>query len=96
MKKNRYLEAYDALRRLRNTQLQAARDLFYINAQLEIENEAMGKNTNYTHRVKTLFTERRVRSATLASFIVMIAQQMCGSRLDTYLLVFNGCHAELV
>lgn len=33
----------------------------------------------YFTRFKQLFTIARVRRATLASFVVMIAQQMCGS-----------------
>lgn len=34
----------------------------------------------YITRVIQLFTVARVRRATLAAFVVMIAQQMCGSK----------------
>lgn len=76
MKKNRYQNAYKSLLRLRNNPLQAARDLYSIHCQLEIEKGAMGKN-NYVTRAVQLFTVPRNRRATLASFVVMIAQQMC-------------------
>lgn len=72
-------KAYQSLLRLRNTPLQAARDLYYIHAQIKIEMEVIGQS-NYVTRFIELFTIPRVRRATLASFTVMIAQQMCGSK----------------
>lgn len=78
MKKGRYLAAYTSLLKLRNTPLQAARDLYYVHAQL-IEESAIIGESNYLQRFTELFTIPRVRRATLASFTVMIAQQMCGS-----------------
>jgi hypothetical protein len=77
MKKNRYPQAYRSLLRLRFTPLQAARDLYYIHAQLEAESLILRGET-FVGRFKELFTIPRVRRATLASFTVMIAQQMCG------------------
>lgn len=78
IKKGRYREAFQSLCRLRNTKLQAARDLYYIHAQLMEESQIIGKS-NYFTRFIELFTIPRVRRATLASGVVMIAQQMCGS-----------------
>lgn len=78
MKKGRYPKAFASLRRLRNTDLQAARDLVYIHAQLKMELELKG-DKGYFVRILELFTLRRNRSATIASLTVMIAQQMCGS-----------------
>ena len=72
--KNRYSKAFRSLLRLRNNPLQAARDLYYIHSQLEIEKEIIG-DSNYITRFFQLFTIPRVRRATLASFTVMIAQQ---------------------
>ena len=66
--------------RLRFSPVQAARDLYYIHAQLQVEAEIVGQS-NYISRFAELFTIPRVRRATLASFVVMIAQQMCGSKL---------------
>lgn len=77
IKKKRYVEAYASLKKLRNHELLAARDLYYINAQVEVEADIIG-NSNYAKRFIELFTIPRVRRATLASFTVMIAQQMCG------------------
>lgn len=71
MKKNRYPQAYRSLLRLRFTPLQAARDLYYIHVQLEIEKKVLGGNT-YISRFMELFTIPRVRRATLASFVIMI------------------------
>ena len=75
MKKGRYAKAYRSLLRLRNTPLQAARDLYYVHSQLIEESAIIGKST-YITRFIQLFTIPRVRRATLASFVVMIAQQM--------------------
>lgn len=77
MKKGRYPEAWKAMIVLRRNQIQVARDIYYISAQLEIEKELVGK-TNYISRFTQLFTIPRVRRANLAAFTVMIAQQMCG------------------
>lgn len=83
MKKGRYRDAYRSLCRLRNTELQAARDLYYINAILKEEAAVIGQ-TNYVQRFIELFTIPRVRRATLASFTVMIAQQMCGINIIAF------------
>ncbi|KAM7199603.1 Sugar transporter domain containing protein [Rhypophila sp. PSN 637] len=83
MKKGRYQEAYKSLLKLRNHPLQAARDLYYIQAQLEIEKAIMRQST-YAKRFVELFTIPRVRRATLAAFTVMIAQQMCGINIIAF------------
>lgn len=81
--KKRYGAAFASLRRLRNTDLQAARDLFYIHAQLKHE-LVLQEGNGYFTRLVGLFTAKRNRTATLASFTVMIAQQMCGSVSSPY------------
>jgi hypothetical protein len=83
MKKGRYADAYKSLLRLRNHKLQAARDLYYIHALLKEEASIIGQNT-YITRFIQLFTIPRVRRATIASFVVMIAQQMCGSKCSFF------------
>lgn len=85
MKKGQVSQAYRSLLRLRNTPLQAARDLYYIHAQLVyedtlLEESGLAKNSNMFVRFVELFTIPRLRRATQASGIVMIAQQMCGSK----------------
>ncbi|KAK1987866.1 hypothetical protein LZ30DRAFT_579312 [Colletotrichum cereale] len=83
IKKNRYPEAMKSLLRLRNHPVQAARDIYYIHTQLQIEAEITGRS-NYAKRFVELFTIPRVRRATLASFTVMIAQQMCGINIIAF------------
>ncbi|KAF1822586.1 uncharacterized protein K489DRAFT_379948 [Dissoconium aciculare CBS 342.82] len=83
MKKGLYRKAFQSLLRLRFSELQAARDLYYIHKQLEIEKAIVGKS-NYVTRFTQLFTIPRVRRATLASFTVMIAQQMCGINIIAF------------
>ena len=77
MKKNRYIQAYTNLNRLRFTPLQAARDMYYIHVQIEAEKQLV-KASNFFYRFAELFTIPRVRRATQGAFTVMIAQQMCG------------------
>ncbi|KAF9701735.1 hypothetical protein EKO04_000313 [Ascochyta lentis] len=83
IKKNRYRKAWQSLVRLRFSPVQAARDLYYIHAQLQVEAQIIGKS-NYLKRCIELFTIPRVRRATLASFVVMIAQQMCGINIIAF------------
>ena len=78
-----YKEAYASFKRLRNSDLQAARDLYYTHRQLEIE-RAIGKGSTYVTRFVELFTVPRIRRATLASFVVMVAQQMCGINIIAF------------
>ncbi|KND86820.1 putative polyol transporter 2 [Tolypocladium ophioglossoides CBS 100239] len=83
MKKERYPEAWKSMLVLRNHEIQVARDIYYISAQLEIEKELIGK-TNYVTRFTQLFTIPRIRRANLAAFTVMIAQQMCGINIIAF------------
>ncbi|TIC97698.1 putative polyol transporter 2 [Colletotrichum higginsianum] len=83
IKKNRYPDAMKSLLRLRNHPIQAARDIYYIHSQLQVEAEIIGRS-NYAKRFLELFTIPRVRRATLASFTVMIAQQMCGINIIAF------------
>lgn len=83
MKKGRYHDAYASFKRLRNSELQAARDLYYVHRQLAEEFEVL-KGSTYFSRLIELFTIPRVRRATLASFVVMIAQQMCGINIVAF------------
>lgn len=89
MSKGRYDKAYKSLLRLRSTPIQAARDLYFIQAQLVaeailVEESAVATNGNFFTRFIELFTIPRVRRATIASGIVMIAQQMCGINIIAF------------
>ncbi|OLN92178.1 putative polyol transporter 3, partial [Colletotrichum chlorophyti] len=61
IKKNRYADAMKSLLRLRNHPIQAARDIYYIHTQLQVEAEIVGRS-NYAKRFLELFTIPRVRS----------------------------------
>jgi len=83
MKKGRYQDAYASFKRLRNSELQAARDLFYVHRQL-MEEFAILKGSTYLGRFIELFTIPRVRRASMAAWVVMIAQQMCGINIIAF------------
>jgi len=89
MKKRKYAKAYKSFLRLRNTPFQTARDLYYTHALL-IQEEVLVKEaglsptSNFFTRFFELFTIPRVRRATLASFVVIIGQQMCGINIITF------------
>ncbi|KAK4100414.1 hypothetical protein N658DRAFT_507927 [Parathielavia hyrcaniae] len=83
MKKDRYVEAWNSMVRLRHHPLQVARDIFYIHSQLELEIQLL-RNSTYPKRFVELFTVPRIRRATLAAFTVMIAQQMCGINIIAF------------
>ncbi|KAF1996419.1 MFS transporter [Amniculicola lignicola CBS 123094] len=89
MKKNQYAKAYRSFLRLRNTPLQAARDLYYAHALLDqeavlIRASGLQVEGNVFTRFVELFTIPRVRRATQASGIVMIGQQMCGINIIAF------------
>jgi len=78
--KGRYVDAHASMLRLRATPLQAARDLFYTNALLEVEADVQrGRNL-----FMELFRVPRNRRATQASSLVMFMQQFCGVNVIAY------------
>lgn len=83
IKKRRLQKAHRSLLRLRMHPIQAARDLYYINTQIQIESQIIGKS-NYLKRFVELFTIPRVRRASLGAWTVMIAQQMCGINIIAF------------
>ncbi|KAA8895488.1 H(+)-myo-inositol cotransporter [Sphaerosporella brunnea] len=74
MRRGEYNKAYNSLCQLRNSRLQAARDLFYIHCLLHAERVI---DTQH-HRWVEMFTIPRNRRALQASFVVMFMQQFCG------------------
>jgi len=89
LKKGRVNKAYQSLLRLRNSPIQAARDVYFIHAQILYEDQllqesGLAKNGNMFTRFVELFTIPRLRRATQASGIVMLAQQMCGINIIAF------------
>jgi energy-converting hydrogenase Eha subunit B len=77
MKKNRYRKAFESLCRLRRHRIQAARDLYYVHAQLVIEYE-MAAGSTYATRLRELVTVPRIRRSLVAALVVFMGQQFCG------------------
>ncbi|KAG9943298.1 MFS transporter, partial [Aureobasidium melanogenum] len=84
MQKGRYRDAFSALRRLRNSDIQAARDLYYTHMLLQQEEEVLTGDLAASRSILQLFKHRRNRNATIGSFIVMFAQQFCGVNIVSY------------
>ncbi|CAI7622207.1 unnamed protein product [Penicillium viridicatum] len=76
-------KAYTNFRVLRPTDIQAARDLYYVYVGVELERK-INKGKNFFTMFIELFTIPRNRRATLASWIVMFMQQFCGVNVIAY------------
>ncbi|BEJ11812.1 hypothetical protein CspHIS471_0202720 [Cutaneotrichosporon sp. HIS471] len=83
MKKGRMMDAWKAMKRVRHTELQAARDLFYAYV-LYSEEQKIVQGATYFTRLVELFTIPRCRRATVAAGVVMLAQQMCGINIMAF------------
>ena len=77
MKKGYYVKSYESFCRLRNTEMQSARDLYYAHRQVMEERDAFAGVT-FAHRAWELFAVPRLRRATLASAWIVISQQFSG------------------
>ncbi|KIX97433.1 uncharacterized protein Z520_06885 [Fonsecaea multimorphosa CBS 102226] len=83
MKKNRYRKAFESLCRLRKHRIQAARDLYYVHAQLVIEHE-MAAGSTYFVRLRELVTVPRIRRSFIAALVVFMGQQFCGMNIIAF------------
>ena len=72
MRKGRYPAAFQSMLRLRMHPIIAARDFYYSHVLYE-EEIVLAQGANYFERLKDLFTVPRIRRATWASGMVMIA-----------------------
>jgi len=89
MSKGRHMKAYESLLRLRSGPLLAARELYYVHAQMQqeevlVKESGVAVKANFFTRLVELFTIPRLRRAVQASGIVMIAQQMCGINIIAF------------
>ncbi|KAL4926381.1 sugar porter family MFS transporter [Aspergillus undulatus] len=80
---NKIPSAFKSFQRLRNTDVQAARDLYYAYVGVELERK-INKGKNFFTMFWELFSIPRNRRATLASWIVMFLQQFCGVNVIAY------------
>ncbi|WQF82747.1 Putative major facilitator, sugar transporter, major facilitator superfamily [Colletotrichum destructivum] len=83
MKKGRYQDSFRSFCRLRNTEMMAARDLYYAHRQLIVEKDAFGGRT-LVRRMADLLTVPRLRRATLASSWIVVSQQFSGINIMAF------------
>ncbi|KAJ7148961.1 hypothetical protein C8R43DRAFT_1128727 [Mycena crocata] len=83
LKKKRFEKSFKSFCRLRNSELQAARDLYYAYTQLVEEDIAFG-NSTFFGRIRDLFVIPRLQRATLGSMVVMLAQQFSGINIMAF------------
>ena len=84
IKLKRYDLAYQSLKRLRNVEIQAARDLYNSYTQQQVRPKSAGVSSSYLSRFTELFSVRRLRNAMIASYTVMITQQLCGINIISF------------
>lgn len=76
-------KAFRSFRKLRPTDMQAARDLYYAHVGVELERKVTN-GKNFFTQFAELFTVPRNRRATLATWIVMFMQQFCAVNIIAY------------
>lgn len=76
-----YDKAFQSLCRLRNTEIQAAKDVYsiYLQRRAKAKTGSLEEST-FGRKVLELLTKPRIRRATTASYVVMLSQQLCGSK----------------
>lgn len=83
LKKQRYKDSYKSFRLLRNSEVIAARDMYYAYRQILEEREAFA-GTSFFKRAYELFAIPRLRRATFGGFTVMTAQQFSGINIMAF------------
>jgi MFS family permease len=84
-KGNRYDLAFRSLVRLRNTELQAAKELYSTYRQHVVKSKvADPEEPSFSRRICDLFVVPRIRRATTASYVVMLSQQLCGINIIAF------------
>lgn len=74
--------AFQSLKLLRNTELQAARELYAAHLSQKIGRNQ--KKSTYGKSIIELFTVPRIRRATVAAYTTMISQQLCGINIIAF------------
>ena len=82
---DRYDLAFLSLGRLRNTELQAAKELYSTYHQQLVKKKITDrKEISFSRRILDLFVVPRIRRATTASYVVMLSQQLCGINIVAF------------
>lgn len=82
LQKDKVPQAFNSFKRIRNTELQAARDLYYTYVGVQLE-QKVNHGKNLFTKFFELFTIPRNRRATWATWIVMFGQQVSDLSDDT-------------
>lgn len=83
MKKGRYQESFRSFCRLRNCEMQAARELYYAHCQVLEERSAFA-GTSLRRRIWELAAVPRLRRAMIASSWICISQQFSGINIMSF------------
>lgn len=83
IKKGRYQDSFKVFCRIRNTDMLAARDLYYAHRQILEEKDAFGGKT-LARRMWELVSVPRLRRATVASSWIVISQQFSGINIMAF------------
>ena len=76
--------AYRSLCRLRNTELQAAKELYYTYTQQKANASLSKREPSCFSKISELITIPRNRRATVAAYVVMLSQQLCGINIIAF------------
>ena len=79
----RYDRAFRSLQILRNTELQAAKELYATHLQRSAKSSVLVEPF-YSRSLIELFTVPRIRRATVATYVVMLSQQLCGINIISF------------
>lgn len=80
----RYDLALGSLRRLRQTELQGARELYAMHVSTQQKEEVPKAKPPFWRQLLELVTVPRLRRATVAAYTVMLAQQLCGINIVAF------------
>lgn len=83
-KSSRYDKAFISLCRLRNTELQAAKELYGTYSQRQAQDPHLTTKASYLAQLQDLFVVPRIRRATVAAYSVMFCQQLCGINIIAF------------
>ena len=80
----RYDRAFHSLCKLRNTELQAAKEIYSAYLQGRARLKLSEHEPSLFEKIFHLFTVPRIRRATMAAWVVMISQQLCGINIIAF------------
>lgn len=82
LSKDRFSDAFSAMKRIRRTELQAARDVYAAWEGVLAERALNASKSR--NRLVELFSVRRIRKGTQSATFVMFMQQFCGINVNAY------------